>query len=325
MKKISTIFIGAFLVLSTTICEAKTTDKATETVKNQAQNIQVFSADNTAETITAKSIQKAFDESGLVVDVNNNMNSIFEKRYKKIHHKHYNLAIFHDDKSILKLIEKYPSIGLITPLSMSIYSDDAKKSINISTLSLAGMARITKIPATNPDLIAYAKLVDKAVHKALPKGSYLTLNHDTKPSDKALTTNFTTEFDIEEGSNYIEAKEAFEEEFEGELGSVGFLIPKSYKLQEGLLKKSAQYDFFDTYSIIRFNAIFPVSKNHPDAGAYAPFSLYIYKKKGEDLVHIGFPSIDNWITDLGITDEKTIKAVRETQSMIENILKEMTE
>ena len=320
MKKISMIFIGAFLALGMGVCSAS--------ASNIAQNLQIFSTDNSKGAINAKSIEKAFNESGVVVvDVNNDMNSIFSKRYGKVHHKNYNLSIFRSDKSILKLIKKYPSIGLITPLSMSIYSDDAKKTINISTLSLAGMARITKIPATDPDLKEYAASVDAALRKALPNGKYLAVNHNVKASKKSLVTEFTTEFELEDGATYVDAKESFEEEFESELGPVGFLVPKSYKLQEGLLKENshADYDFFDTYSIIRFNAIFPVSKNHPDAGAYAPFSLCIYKKKDEDTVHISFPSIDNWIDDLGITDEETVKAVRQTQGMINDILTELTE
>ncbi len=319
MKKISTIFTGVLLLLGATLCSANTPDKN--------QNIQIFSVDNAKGAISAKSVEKAFNESGLVVDVNNNMNSIFEKRYNHIHHKNYNLAIFHNDALILKLAKKYPTIGLITPLSMSIYSNDAQNSINISTLSLAGMSRITNIPVTDPDLIAYAKLVDTALHKALPNGKYLTVNHNIKPMDRPLTTEFTTQLEVEEDSTYKEAKEGFEEEFEGELGPVGFLIPKSYKLQETLFEKNGlnDYDFFDTYSIIRFNAIYPVSKEHPDAGAYAPFSLLIYKKKGEDNVHIIYPSIDNWISDLDITDKETIKAVEETQNKIKNILSELTE
>lgn len=323
MKKILTIFVGAFLALGTSVCSAKTPDVAQ---KNEGQNIQVFSVDNSSGAIDAKSIEQAFNASNLVVDVNNNMNSIFEKRYNNVHHKSYNLAIFHSDKLILKLIKKYPSIGLITPLSMSIYSNDAKKTINISTLSLTGMARITKIPATDPDLIEYAKLVDGALHKALPNGSYETLSHAVKPSGKPLTTEFTKEFTLEDGATYADAKKEFEDEFEGELGPVGFLIPKSYKLQEGLLKENGQddYDFYDTYSIIRFNAIYPVSKNHPDAGAFAPFSLAIYKKKDENSLHVAFPSVDNWIDDLEITDEESVKAVRETHGMVENILKELT-
>jgi len=306
MKKILKVFIGAFLVLGASVCAAET------------QNIQIFSVDNSKGAINAKSIEKAFNASGVVVDVNNDMNSIFSKRYGKVHHKNYNLAIFTNSKLVSKLMKKYPKIGLITPLSMSIYEDGAKNTINISTLSLAGMARITKIPATDPDLIEYAKAVDTALHKALPNGKYLSVNHNTK-SSKPLTTEFTIEFELEDGDTYVDAKDSFEEEFEGELGPVGFLIPKSYKLQHD------DYDFFDTYSIIRFNAIYPVSKNHPDAGAYAPFSLVIYKKKDEDAAHIAFPSIDNWISDLDITDEATVKAVRETHDKIKNILEELTE
>ena len=317
MKKNLLLVIGVFLLLGQSFSFAQT--------PSEAQNLHVFSASNTDAAITAKTIEKAFNESGLKVDVNNNMNSIFEKRYEKVHHKAYNLAIFTSDKMILKLIGKYPDIGLITPLSMSIYENDAK-TIHISTLSLAGMARITHIPITNPDLIAYAKLIDNALHKALPKGKYLPVAHSVKAID-TLVTSFEIEFELEDGATYIDAKEEFVEEFEGELGPVGFLVPKSYHLQEDLLKahKQNDYDFYDTYSIIRFNAIFPVSKNHPDAGAYAPFSLAIYKKKDEDTVHIKFPSITNWIVDLGVSEEEAVNEVQKTHAMLKTILEELTE
>ena len=313
MKKFSIVFTGLFLALGMVASFAST------------PNNQIFSVDNTEGKINAKTIEKAFNESAMQVDVNNDMNSIFEKRYKKVHHKSYNLAIFRNNDSVTKLINKYPSIGLITPLSMSIYSDDAKKTINVSTLSLKGMARITKIPETDPDLIAYAKQLDVALHKALPKGAYLKPGKSVKATNKGLTSDFTTELELEDGMSIIEAKESFEEEFAGEIGPVGFLVPKLYKLQENVLKEKGDYDFYDTYSIIRFNAIFPVSKNHPDAGSYAPFSLAMYKKKGDDTVHITFPSIDNWIDDLGISDKDVIAEVTKTHNMVVDILTELTE
>jgi len=284
-----------------------------------ASNIQIFSVDNSSKTINAKSIEKAFNANGLIVDVNNDMNSIFSKRYGSIHHDNYNLAIFRNKKAILKLIKKYPSIGLITPLSMSIYSNDSNHTINISTLSLKGMARITQIPITDVDLIEYSKSLDLALHKALPNGKYIEVNHINGAKNKNLTTDFTTEFELEDGDTYKDAVEEFKSEFESELAPVGYLVPKSYKINHD------KYDFFDTYSIIRFNAIYPVSKKHPDAGAYAPFSLVLYKEKTENIVHISFPSVKNWIYDLDITDKKTINAVNQTQNMIESILEELTE
>lgn len=303
MKKISMIFISVFLTLGLSVCSAN------------EQNLQIFSVDNAKGEINAKSIEKAFNASGVVVDVNNDMNSIFSKRYGNIHHPKYNLAIFTNAKLVSKLMKKYPRIGLITPLSMSIYAGK-DNTINVSTLSLAGMARVTQIPVTDPDLIAYAASVDAALHKALPNGQYLSVKHKT---GRAVVSDFTTEFELEDGDTYADAKDSFKEEFEGEISPVGFLVPKSYTLEH------ADYDFFDTYSIIRFNAIFPVSENHPDAGAYAPFSLVIYKKKGDDTVHISYPSINNWINDLGISEKATVKAVNETQDLIHNILSELTE
>jgi len=192
MKKISMIFISAFLVLGMSECLAN------------EQNLKIFSVDNSSAKITAKSIEKTFSENGVVVDVNNDMNSIFSKRYGSVHHKKYNLAIFTNDKLVKKLMNKYPNIGMITPLTMSIYVD-AKNNINVSTLSLAGMSRITKIPVTNPDLIAYSKLVDAALHKALPNGKYLSVKHNTEFAGNV--TEFTTEFELEDGDTYVDAKD----------------------------------------------------------------------------------------------------------------------
>lgn len=309
MKIISKILLSVFLTL--------TIGASLANASSGAQNLQVFSVDNSKGEINAKTIQKAFNENGVIVDVNNDMNSIFSKRYGNVHHDKYNLAIFTNAKLVTKLMTKYPTIGLITPLSMSIYSGK-DNTINVSTLSLAGMSRITKIPATNPDLIAYSKLVDVALHKALPNGKYLSVKHSAN-TGKELVTDYTMELEVEDGDTFADAKDSFKEEFESEISPVGFLVPKSYTF------KHDDYDFFDTYSIIRFNAIFPVSKNHPDAGAYAPFSLVVYKKKDEDVMHVSFPSIDNWVGDLDITEEATVKAVNETHSMIKTILEELTE
>lgn len=314
MKNILMTFIGALLALGMSACSTNTPNIAE---LNKGQNLQIFSVDNTDGKLNAKTVEKAFGEVGAIVDVNNDMNSIFSKRYGKVHHKNFNLAIFTNDKLLNKLMNKYPSIGMITPLTMSIFEDGSKNTINVTTLSLAGMSRITKIPATDADLIAYSKLVDAALHKALPNGKYLRVSHNTEFASQV--TEFTTEFELEDGDTYADAKDSFKEEFESEIAPVGFLVPKSYTFEH------EAYDFFDTYSIIRFNAIYPVQANHPDAGAYAPFSVVIYKKKGDDAVHIAYPSIDNWIGDLDIKEEATIKAVRETQGMIKDILAELTE
>ena len=143
------------------------------------------------------------------------------------------------------------------------------------------------------------------------------------PITKYLAWQMLMELDPDEGETVVEAKDAFKEEFESEIGSLGFLVPKSYDLLASTDKSA--YDFYDTYSIIRFNVIFPVSKEHPDAGSYAPFSLAVYKKKDEDEMHISFPSITNWAKDLSISDKEALSEIEKTHAMIVGILEELTE
>jgi len=56
-----------------------------------------------------------------------------------------------------------------------------------------------------------------------------------------------------------------------------------------------------------------------------PFTVALYKKKGDDMVHIRYPSIDNWIEDLAIVDKEVIAEVKKTQAMIVGVLEELTE
>ena len=327
MKRVSKILVGALLALGITACSTTCPTTPNIAKMNKGQNIQIFSVDNSKGIITAKSVEEAFSKSGLNVDGNNNMNLPFQKRYNHIHHKIYNLAMFKNSELVLKLLKKYPSAGLIAPMSMSIYSDDAKGTINISTLSIDGMARITQIPVNDPDLVAYAKIVNNALYKALPNGKFKPLPYTVKHPDKALVTDFEAEFEADDSGSYATAKEDFEAELEGELESLGFLFPNYNNFKEDLFDpaKYDAYDFYDTYSICKFNVIYPVSKNHPEVGAYAPCTFYIYKKKDEEKVHVGFPSVDNWINTTDITDKESIEPLRKAQGMLEKILKDLTE
>jgi uncharacterized protein (DUF302 family) len=225
-----------------------------------------------------------------------------------------------------KLIKKYPNFGALTPLSMSIW--EAKDgSMNISTLSIEGMARAIGMPVNDPDLVSYAALIKKALRKAMPHGSFKALNFSVKFPKKTLATTFVADVDLEDGSaeDFIDD---FEAEFEGELEPLGFLLPNYTNVQEEIFDDAGYtgvYDFYHTYSICKFDVIYPVSKTHPEAGAWAPCSFYLYKKVGENKMHMGFLSVENWISTLDIEDDASTKPLREAQGMIETTIKEITE
>jgi len=323
MKKMYALILAAFIAIFTVACNSKT---ALPAKPIKIQNIQVFTTTNTDANVTTKSIEDAFESVGLSVPGNNDMNKPFKARFGKLHYKIYNLAMYINNDLTFKLIQKYPNFGALTPLTMSIW-EDKDGSMNISTLSINGMARAIGMPVTDPDLIAYAALIKKGLHAAMPNGSFKKLDFRVKFPNKTLATNFVADVDLEDttADDFIED---FEAEFEGELEPLGFLLPNYTNVQEEIFDDhgfTGVYDFYHTYSICKFDVIYPVSQMHPEAGAWAPCSFYLYKKTGETKMHMGFLSVENWITTLDIEDDASTKPLREAQGMIENIINEMTE
>jgi len=322
MKKIFSMFIAGFMAISILGCSAAVAEPAK---KANPQSVQVMSTENSDGKITTKTIEKAFDSVGLTVGANNDMNNPFGKRFPSLHYKVYNLAVFSNTELAFKLIKKYPQFGALMPLTMSIWSD--KGTMNAATLTLDGMARAGKIPIDDPDLVAYAAMITKALKASMPNGALKELNHTVKDPKDSYAIDFIAEIDTEEVTDFDEYKEDFQAEFEGEMEPLGFLFPNFMNIKEEIFDDADYdvYDFYDTYSICKFDVIYPVSKAYPEAGAYAPCSFYMYKKKDEDKMHLGFLGVDNWIKTLDIQDEHSIKQLRDAQKMIENIVNELTE
>ncbi|MBA1433022.1 MAG: hypothetical protein FAF04_05410 [Epsilonproteobacteria bacterium] len=316
-RKFTTIVAALFALLMFTGSEA---------LAAIHQDVQIFTSANQDNQITPKSIEDAFESLGLSVAGNNDMNIPFSKRFGKLHYKIYNLAMFSNTDLTFKLLKKYPQFGALTPLTMSIWQDK-NGNINIATLTFYGMARAAKIPANDHDLRAYAALVQKALKKAMPNGHFKKLYY--KPSHKgaSLQVNFSANVAIEDDESIDDYIDDFEAEFEGEMEPLGFLFPNYTNIQEEIFddKDYHEYDFYHTYSICKFDVIYPVSKFHPEAGAWAPCSFYIYKKKDENRMYMGFLGVENWITTLNIHDKASIDALKKAQEMIKKILQEQTE
>jgi len=316
--------LTAFVILFSLIGCAQTqpSEKQTTTLHEQ-QDVQIYTMHNLNAAITPQTIEDAFNAAGLSVLGNNDMNKPFLKRFGKVHYKIYNLAMFTNNELSFKLLKKYPQFGALTPLSMSIYSQN--DTINISTLTLKGMARATHIPSSDPDLIAYATLIQQALKKALPDGHFKKLSYVSVEDKKSYRIDLASTVELNKNENIEDFIEDFEAEFEAEMEPYGFLFPNYTNIQEELFDAHdyKEYDFYHTYSICKFDVIFPVSKLHPEAGAWAPCSFYIYKKKDEKKMHMGFLGVENWITTLDIQDEESIKPLKEAQGIIVKILKEM--
>lgn len=84
------------------------------------------------------------------------------------------------------------------------------------------------------------------------------------------------------------------------------------------------YDAFWTSSLCHFefsNTVF--NRGEPQAGVFAPCSVYFYIPKGSGELHVGYATVDNWLSASGITDKDKITAMKEISVSVVRILGEL--
>jgi len=293
---------------------------ADKTFKN---DVRVWQADNADKKITPKTIEEAFKNAGFVIAANNDMNFPFKRDFNTTHMDVYNLMVVFRKDTALALAEKYPDIGLFTPISMSIYTPKGAKTISVSTLRPEIMADMMNIPRDHPEMIKLGQKIEEALKAAMPKGKFIELPYASKKPAKEVITRITME---QQGDDWEDAKDDFETAFEEKLAPNGFVMAGFTDLNYDFDEHDKDwYLFYDVYSICSIPVIYEVSKLHPEAGAFAPCSAYKYQKKGEKTIHMAFPNVHKWIASLNITDKPSIDVLLDAQAKFEKILKELKE
>ena len=291
--------------------------------KEAAQDIQIFTADNSNGKITPETIEAAFKNAGFFISANRDMNGPFTKQFKESTFDVYNLFTFYDKAKTMDLVKKYPQIGLFAPMSMSIYSKKGEKSISISSLTTDAMAKIMQIPVDDPALLSIGEKVKEALKKAMPEGSFEKISYTVQKPIGELITKYELEM---ESDGVDDAKEEFQMEFEGALSTSGFVMAGFNALGDDFKEKGYdEFDFYEVYSICKLPVIYTIAITHPEAGAYAPCSLYMYKMKKEETMHVAFPSVYNWISSMAIEDKVSLDVLKEAEVSMNKILTELSE
>jgi len=255
-----------------------------------AGDIEIFTSENSNGKITPATIEKAFKDAGFFISSNRNMNGPFLKQFKKSSFDTYNLFTFYKPDSVLALAKKYPNVGLFAPMSMSIYSKKGEKTISVASLTAEAMAKIMKAPSNDKTLQDLRRLIKKTLKSVMPKAKLEELSYNVELSPKGFVmAGFNNLGDDFEDANY-----------------------------EG-------FDFYEVYSICKLAVIYTIAKTHPEAGAYAPCSLYLSKKKGADNMKIAFPSVYNWMSSMSIENKNDIKILETAQKGMKKILTSITE
>jgi len=307
-KRIKGLFLALFVVSGLTAGEVN--------------HVRVFSTENADGKITPKTIQAAFEKAGFMVEANNDMLGPFKRDFKVVHHKVYNLMVLWDKEIFRKMGAKYPKIALFTPLSMSIYTEKDAATINVSSLSSAGIAQMTGIPANEPALVELGKKIEKTLKTAMPKGKFREMPYKMVKAQGPLVHEVS--IDVKKGADWEDTKDDLEMAFEGKLAPNGFVSPAFVDLNYDLDEHDIDtYKFFEAYSICKIPVIYTVSQKHPEAGALAPCTMYLYMKKDENTIHMAFPTVYKWFSALNIQDKASKDVLLDAQKKFENMLKEL--
>jgi len=321
------ILIGSLLTVGVTAKENNATKSVKEEVAKKTalttSDIRLLTSDNKEGKITPKTIEEAFKKAGFFISANRDMNGPFKKQFKESGFETYNLFTFYKKDVVLELAKKYPNIGLFAPMSMSIYTKKGEKTISVSSLSAEAMQKIMKIPTDEKLLTDLRALVEKTLSEAMPNAKEEKLSYTIQKPIGDLVTTFTMEMDKDEWEDELDE---FKMGFEGDIVTNGFVIAGQNNLGDDFEEaKYEGFDFYEVYSICKLPVIFTIAKTHPEAGAFAPCSLYLEKKVEQNNMNIGFPSVYNWISSMGLEDKKDIEVLEDAQKRMTNILKGLTE
>ena len=304
-------------VMANEVISVKTV-KPTTSVTTQTHDVRVFVSDNKDGKITPKLIEEVFEKAGFVIAANNNMNAPFMRDFNNTTFDVYNLfAVFRKD-TVLALAENYPEIGLFSPMTMSIYTKKGDTTISISSLRPSAMARMMNIPQDNPAILDLDKKIVDTLKSIMPNGKFVALNYKMKKPTENIITRVSYK---QKGDDWEDAKDDFQMAFESELARNRFVMAGFSDLNFDLDDNDKDwYTFYDVYSICKIEVIYEVAKTHPEAGAFAPCSAYMYQKKDDETVYMAFPNVHKWIAALNIQDKKTIEVLLDAQKRFESIL-----
>lgn len=165
---------------------------------------------------------------------------------------------------------------------------------------------------------------DALVNKELKPMMKQKFEH-TKPLPEQGLTKMVMKFD--EPDDLEEFIEDFVADHDGRFSKHNFIIAGFIDFKFEYDDMDLAFDKYDAYWVSLLchfefsNSIF--NRGIPEAGMFAPCSVYFYIPKGKNELHVGYASVDNWVNALNFIDEDRIKYMRAIDAEVVETFKEM--
>ncbi len=252
-----------------------------------------------------KFVEKTINKLGFkLTDPHKRVNDVYKKKYGKTNLDILSFMSIANEKVIKPLFDIDPRIAGFNPFNFLIYKKLDENTTHIGHLranAILDMLSITDEKVRKVYTQSLAKL-DELVRKELG-GKEVILEAKGYAKDRMMTFQvpFKREGDIDD------IIDEFQENFEGAFENKKYIIAGFNNFKEG--EEGGTLDKFDafwTYSLCHFKysyTIFDNKGSHPEGGLFAPCTMYLYIKKGDNKIVVGMPKLANWKATLGLNDK----------------------
>jgi uncharacterized protein (DUF302 family) len=255
-------------------------------------------------------------------DPHHNVNRVYEKEFGSTVLETLNFNSIVIDEAIRPMLNIDPRIAAFSPFNLLMYRKKSDHKTVIAHLTPEAMLDILEITDKNvrSKFIAAYKPLDPMIEKKFAaKKSLLPL------SGYAKDTMMNFEIPFEEPEDIDDYLDEFQEKFEATFQMKGYIIAGYYNMKESPNSEDeevlASYSSFWSYDLCHIPFSYEVfdGKNAlPMAGIFAPCSMYVYVKEGENKFVIGMPTLRAWAGAMDITDKHKLEK-------IDNLDREITE
>lgn len=325
MKPITKLL--AIALLAVTAYSAPQKGDAPFTPSDNKKLAVVYTFDKNIDEEFFSFVKKDLKELGYFLsDQHQNVQAVYANNFGSTKLNNLAFTPMMHEETIRPLLNKDPRIAGFSPFNLLTFRKESDMKTVISHLTPEAMLDILEIDdkGLRASFTKSFEPLGKAItEKFGAEKSYVDLK------GRAEDTMMNFEIPFEEPEDIDDFLEEFEQQFRTAFEEKGYIIAGFYNVKWSFNSNEdvmPEYNSFWTFSLchIPFSYnVFDGDSPLPLAGIFAPCSMYVYVRKGENKVVIGMPTLGAWAGALNITDPKKLEKINQLDIEIPAIIKSL--
>jgi uncharacterized protein (DUF302 family) len=232
-----------------------------------------------------------------------------------------------NEKAIQNILNQDPRLGGFSPFNLLSYRKKSDMKTVVAHLTPEAMLDILEIQDAKlrQDYIDSFKPLEAVLDQKLSSGtkSYIPLQkftHDTM-------LNYEISFgEVDDVDDYLDA---LQEKFETAFEESGLVITGFYNIKDSFYSKEngmPGFTSFWSFSLCHVPIsykIFDGENPLPEAAVFAPCTIYVYVREGENKIVLGMPTLTVWMEALGIKDPQKLQEMNQLDAKMAKVFESL--